>query len=144
MEGSGMGAELTELKTATAFLRDGWHYTPAGLPWALVTREGDVRRVYVWPAHDPRPDSAELRRLFKLTPTQARVTRMLMTRRTNGEIADQLGISIHTARRHVEAVLMRIEAKTRWDVEQVVYGALAKIERSQRRVRKRSVLQRAS
>ena len=139
-----MVSELGELKTATAFLRDGWHYTPAGLPWALVTREDDRRRVYVWPAHDPRPDSAELRRLFKLTPTQARVTRMLLTRRTNSEIAEQMGISIHTARRHVEAVLMRIEAKTRWDVEQVVYAALARVERRGRRARKGSALQRAS
>jgi DNA-binding CsgD family transcriptional regulator len=138
-----MTPDLAELKTATAFLREGWHFTPAGLPWALVTREDDLRRVYVWPAEDPRPDGAELRRLFKLTPTQARVARLLLTRRTNGEIADQLGISIHTARRHVEAVLMRLEAKTRWDVEQVVYAALARVARRQR-TRKRSVLQRAS
>jgi DNA-binding CsgD family transcriptional regulator len=140
-----MAPDLTQLKTATAFLCDGWHYTPAGQPWALVTREGDARRVYVWPAEDPRPDSEQLRRLFRLTPMQARVTRMLMTRRTNNEIAAQLRISIHTARRHVEAVLLRTEAKSRWDVEQVVYAALAKVERRNRReVQKRSTLQRAS
>ena len=140
-----MAPDMAELKTATSFLREGWHYTPAGQPWALVTRDDDARRVYVWPAQDPRPDSRQLRRLFRLTPMQARVARMLMTRRTNSEIAGHLGISIHTARRHVEAVLLRIQAKSRWDVEQVVYAALAKVERRRKReAQKPSALPRAS
>ena len=140
-----MAPDLAELKTATAFLRDGWHYTPAGQPWALVTREDDARRVYVWPAEDPRPDSAQLRQLFRLTPMQARVTRMLLTRRTNSEMAEHLGLSIHTVRRHVEAVLMRINAKDRWDVERVVYGAIARVERRRKKTpQKPRVLSRAS
>jgi DNA-binding CsgD family transcriptional regulator len=139
-----MVSDLTDLKTATAFLRDGWHYTEAGQPWALVTRDSDTRHVYVWRAEDPRPDSEELRRLFRLTPTQARVTRMLLTRRTNPEIAELLGISINTARRHVEAVLLRLEAKSRWEVEQVVYTAMARARQNMRRGGRRRALQRAS
>ena len=140
-----MPLDLAGLKTATAFLGEGWHYTPAGQPWALVTREDDARRVYVWPAEDPRPDSAQLRQLFRLTPMQARVTRMLMTRRTNSEMAQHLGISIHTVRRHVEAVLLRTNATDRWDVERVVYAAIAKAgSRRKRAPQKARVLSRAS
>jgi DNA-binding CsgD family transcriptional regulator len=118
-----MSHDLQELEKSVMTLSDGWHYTGAGLPWVLVTRAGTERNVYVW-ANDARnPSVDELRRIFRLTPTQARVAQMLVTRRTNAEIAALLEISIHTVRRHVEAVLLRLGVSSRWEVEGSVYEA---------------------
>src|SRR5687768_3391472 len=104
------------LTNAVAELSEGWHYTASGLPWALVTQRGDARSVYVWVDETRYPCTTVLRRLFRLSPTQARVTQMLLTRRTNAEIASLLGVTINTARRHVEAVLLRVGVTSRWDV----------------------------
>src|SRR5687767_3646 len=65
-----------ELEKAAADLPDGWHYTGAGLRWALVTRRGHKRNVYLWIDHRPYPSIDDLRQLFRLTPTQARVAQM--------------------------------------------------------------------
>ena len=132
-----MHSDPRQLETATAFLSDGWHHTPDGRPWALVTRRGESRTVYVWTPEDATPTEEQLRRLFRLSPTQARVTRMLLTRRTNEEISDLLGISIRTARHHVEDVLIRLDVTSRWDVETRVYAALTQLARRGRAQPKR-------
>lgn len=60
----------------------------------------------------PRPD-ADLRDRFGLTPAEIRVARLIAEGRSNGEIADALFISPHTARRHTERVLHKLEARSR-------------------------------
>jgi len=57
-----------------------------------------------------------LRARHRLTSRQADVTRLLCIRRTNREIAEELGISVHTVRRHVEVVLMKLHVHRRLDV----------------------------
>lgn len=59
---------------------------------------------------------AELGQRFGLTPRQAEVARLLVERRTDREIADTLGISFSTARRHAEAVLAKLGVSSRRDV----------------------------
>jgi DNA-binding NarL/FixJ family response regulator len=55
----------------------------------------------------------------QLTKRQADVAELLYHRRTNIEIADRLGISVHTAKRHVETVLLKLGATSRTMVERL-------------------------
>ena len=59
---------------------------------------------------------ATLRRKYRLTPTQARVATLLADRLTNAEIALQLSVRPSTARRHTEAVLLRLGVTSRFKV----------------------------
>lgn len=90
---------------------------PAALqrpPIAVVTPE---RIVY-------RPLSRdELQFRFRLTPREVEVARQLALGRTNAEVARALGISIHTVRRHVERVLMRLGVQRRGEVAAKLLGA---------------------
>lgn len=53
---------------------------------------------------------------FSLTPQQARTAQLLAHRMTNNEIARVLIISPHTARRHTERVLAKMEVDSRFEV----------------------------
>ena len=53
---------------------------------------------------------------FRLTPTQIRVALLLADRRTNLEIAAALSIAPNTARRHTEAVFVRLGVNRRLEV----------------------------
>lgn len=67
--------------------------------------------------HDrTRPSEATLRNRFGLSPRQAGVALLLAERKTNTEIAAELGISPHTARRHTEQVLLRLDVRSRREV----------------------------
>jgi DNA-binding NarL/FixJ family response regulator len=57
-----------------------------------------------------------LRKRYRLTPTQARVATLLADRLTNEEIAGELRCKPSTARRHTEAVLLRLEVDSRFKV----------------------------
>lgn len=48
-----------------------------------------------------------------LTPRQRAVVELIAQGLRNREIADRLGISLHTVRRHVEALLRRLHVRTR-------------------------------
>jgi DNA-binding NarL/FixJ family response regulator len=48
-----------------------------------------------------------------LTPRQTAVARLLVKGRTNTEIAEELNISAHTVRRHLEAIFRRLEVPNR-------------------------------
>ncbi len=62
----------------------------------------------------PVPASrAEVAAGLGLTPRQAEVALLLAERRTNKEIAAALGVSTHTARHHVEAVLAALGVRRR-------------------------------
>lgn len=49
----------------------------------------------------------------ELTPRQREVLELLRQGLQNREIAERLGISLHTVRRHVEALLSRLEVPSR-------------------------------
>ncbi|NIP61104.1 MAG: PAS domain-containing protein [Gemmatimonadetes bacterium] len=68
------------------------------------------------------PTEGWLGKRFDLTPRQAEVALLLARRRTNAEIAEALGISPHTARRHTEKVLLKLGISSRRDVRRVITG----------------------
>jgi DNA-binding CsgD family transcriptional regulator len=92
-------------------------YIPPALANSLARTSDATRQVRIWADAAPCPSVVELQARFHLTPTQARVAQMLAARRTNAEIAALLDISIHTARRHVEAVLLRLDVNSRLAAE---------------------------
>lgn len=62
----------------------------------------------------PKPlTNAALRDRFGLTPQQARITRQLVRGKSADEIARELRLSVHTVRRHSEAVLSRMGVTSR-------------------------------
>lgn len=62
------------------------------------------------------PDDEELRERFALTPRESEVARLMADRLSSCEIARRLRISVHTARRHGERVLAKLEVHSRNDV----------------------------
>jgi DNA-binding CsgD family transcriptional regulator/PAS domain-containing protein len=62
----------------------------------------------------------ELRSLYRLTAREVEVTRLLLRRRTNAEVAHALTISEHTARHHTENVLLKLGVHSRKDVEKML------------------------
>ncbi|MFW6080156.1 MAG: response regulator transcription factor [Gemmatimonadota bacterium] len=68
------------------------------------------------------PTVAELRRWYDLTRREAEVALLLAERRTNREVAGDLCISPHTARRHTERVLQKLGVRRRTEVERVLRG----------------------
>jgi DNA-binding CsgD family transcriptional regulator len=65
----------------------------------------------------------DLARRFGLTSQEVRVATLLARRRSNGEIARELGVSPHTARHHTESILSKLGVHSRIQVAAVV-GAL--------------------
>jgi DNA-binding CsgD family transcriptional regulator len=63
----------------------------------------------------------ELRDAFGLTRAEARVAVLLGTGRSNDEIAKELLISPHTARRHTERVLHKMDVRSRAEVGSKLY-----------------------
>lgn len=59
------------------------------------------------------PAPGLIQRRLGLTPRQAEVARLIARGRTSAEIAEELGISVHTVRRHTEAILSRLELRSR-------------------------------
>jgi DNA-binding CsgD family transcriptional regulator len=60
---------------------------------------------------------SSLRERFRLTRKEAHVALLLAQRRSNAEIADTLRISPHTARRHTENVMLKLNVTSRFSVE---------------------------
>ena len=60
---------------------------------------------------------SSLRERFRLTRKEIRVALLLAQRRSNAEIADTLQISPHTARRHTENVMLKLNVTSRFSVE---------------------------
>jgi hypothetical protein len=65
-------------------------------------------------------DWARIRERFGLTEREAEVAMLLADRRRNAEIARALGISVHTARHHIERVLLKLGGCERRDVQRVL------------------------
>jgi DNA-binding CsgD family transcriptional regulator len=58
-----------------------------------------------------------LRDRFRLTRKESHVALLLAQRRSNAEIAEELRISPHTARRHTENVMLKLNVTSRYSVE---------------------------
>lgn len=58
----------------------------------------------------------ELGAEYSLTPAESRLATLLAEGRSNAEIADELFISPHTARRHTEKVLLKLNVRSRAQV----------------------------
>jgi len=65
-----------------------------------------------------------LRERYRLTEKEALVALLLVQRRSNAEIAAELDISPHTARRHTENVMLKLNVSSRFSVETAL-GAVA-------------------
>jgi DNA-binding CsgD family transcriptional regulator len=63
-----------------------------------------------------QPTDNQLNDHFQLTRREAEVARCLAAGRSNAEVAAALGVSIHTARHHVERVLRKLRIRTRASV----------------------------
>ena len=57
---------------------------------------------------------------FGLTGQESRVAMMLVDQMSNREIADRLGVSVHTARHHTERVLAKLQVHSRHDVRKAI------------------------
>lgn len=60
-----------------------------------------------------RRAAADARQEFRLTPRQVQVAYLLADGHTDAQIAAHLGVSIHTAQRHTEAVLFKLGVHSR-------------------------------
>lgn len=74
------------------------------------------------PASDPT--AARLMRTLRLTRTELRVALLLARDLPNRDIAHALGISEHTARRHTERVLLKLNVHRRALVRERIRAAL--------------------
>ena len=91
---------------------------PVHVDTAVVIDEGPPRSQIVvvvvqrlrWPSDD------ELRRLFRLTPRESEVARLLADRFSDEEIAGHLDIRLNTARCHSHRVLGKLGVHSRNDV----------------------------
>ena len=118
----------TEIEEVVADYRD-LKRTRAGVPWVFVRRTRSGLAVFVWREQERCMAIGSLQALFQLTGQQARTAQLLFGRRTNQEISEILGVTVHTARRHVEAVLFKLNAGSRFDVESILSRAAVELLR---------------
>lgn len=65
---------------------------------------------------------AELREAFGLTRAEIRVATLIARGHANAEIARELSISPHTARRHTERVMLKLDVRSRAEVAGRIHG----------------------
>jgi DNA-binding CsgD family transcriptional regulator len=87
---------------------------------AMLGTAHDVVLVLLTPIGRSTPSPAWIRDAHGLTARQAEVATLLAMRLSTEEIAERLGISMHTARHHVEMVLVRLGAHSRHDVHGIL------------------------
>jgi DNA-binding CsgD family transcriptional regulator len=92
------------------------------LPPSVVCAPEPLRLTLIERQPSPIPMAAELSRRFALTARESEVAALLASRLSTAEVAQALGISPHTARRHVEAVLRKLHVRSRRLVANVVRG----------------------
>ena len=64
-------------------------------------------------AHERELGTELSRGRFRLTKREAEITRLLARRATNREIAEQLDVSPHTVRHHVENIFAKLGVHSR-------------------------------
>ena len=90
-------------------------YSLAADPVLLVTVSGGPGR---------EMDTEALRSAFGLTAREVEVARLLAAGTTNDGLAQQLGVSAHTARRHTQNVLAKLGVPNRASVGTVLRGGI--------------------
>ncbi len=82
------------------------------------------------------PDESLLQERFGLTDREAEVALLIAERRTNREVARLLGVTVYTARRHTEKVLMKMQVENRFRVRERMRAVMEAHlhERAERRV----------
>lgn len=68
------------------------------------------------PAHPRAPSTAGLERLYGLTPTEARVARLLAVEHNPTEIARELEVELSTIRTHLRAIQSKLAAESQTDL----------------------------
>lgn len=93
-------------------------------PWMLLIAESGPGTGRDDEGGDRQPPflSEALKRRFRLTRSEARVALLLASRCSNQEIAELLGVTAHTARRHTEKVLLKLGIHSRMCVRSVIAG----------------------
>ena len=74
------------------------------------------------PASGADCSDAALAARFGLTPRQAQVARLVVEGLTNAQVAGRLGVSVLTARNHVDEVMRKLDVPTRGRVGAVLRG----------------------
>lgn len=92
------------------------------LPPGVVDREW-AALVRLQPLLAPLPSPGTIERRLGLTPRQSEVALHIARGRTSAEIAELLGISVHTVRRHTEAILSRLDVPSRAAVGTRILGS---------------------
>ena len=90
------------------------------LPAALLAPQSMIV-VALDPLDQQQRSDTELRATYALTSREIQIARLLATRHHTPEIADLLGISVHTARRHTEHVLMKLGVHSREQVKSLLF-----------------------
>lgn len=94
--------------------------------FCLPHAEHDSATVYVVVVErvaQQRPCEEDLAREFGLTRREAEVARAMADRLSSSEIAESLGMSLNTARRHSERVLAKLGVRSRREINSVVARA---------------------
>ncbi len=104
--------DATDLEVADHVATDEAAYQLRGKLLAPATNT-PVVLVAIKREPDSYPSYRELRAAFGLTRAEARVATMLAERKTNNEIARELGVTGGTARRHTERLLLKLGVSRR-------------------------------
>lgn len=76
------------------------------------------------------PSNEDLQGRFGLTQSEAKVAILLADRKSNREIAAVLGVTQHTARRHTEHVLSKLEIRRRTSVRESLMTHIADVHQT--------------
>jgi len=94
---------------------------------SAVLRHGDPKaeRAFKIAGHSFIVETPLARNAKKLdlTPRQSTIVGLIADGMTNQAIADRLGISLHTVRRHVEALLRRLDVPSRAAAAMLLTGS---------------------
>jgi DNA-binding CsgD family transcriptional regulator len=78
-----------------------------------------IRRVWLLPSENEEEAAARTRETsseVRLTPKEKEVFALILTRRTNAEIAGELYISLYTVKNHVSSILRKLGLKSRREI----------------------------
>ena len=87
--------------------------------------ERELRRLGRPIHHHSRPGAAEAGRLGTLTEREAEVAHLVVDRRTNPEIAEELFLSVKTIETHLRSIFRKLDVTSRYDVARAVERASA-------------------
>ena len=100
------GVYAIETGKATATRLNGWEVSTSAVAAVSV--------ITIRP-HEHLPSEESLRARYRLSRREAQVALLLADRRTDAEIAAELGISWHTVRSHVEGIFAALHCHSRRD-----------------------------